>query len=312
MSEFGLQSFPGLKTIESFTLPEDRNIFSYVMEAHQKNNTGNEKILYYIGETYRYPHDFASVLYASQLVQAEGMRCGVEHWRRNRGRCMGALYWQLNDCWPVASWSSIDYYGRWKAMHYAARHFFAPILSSACEEGTQVSLHVSNERREAVSGELRWQLIDVAGGVVSEGTKAVQVAAFSTEQVEQLDYAGELDTAAKKRSRYLEYAFVVGGESISSGSVLFVKPKHFSFRDPQLVAEVREAADHFTITVEGVAYARFVELSLERLDVIFSDNYFDLSANRAKTVRVEKKEWSAPVTLEELKSQLKLRSVFDI
>lgn len=312
MSEFGLQSFPGLKTIESFTLPEDRNIYSYVMESHQKNNTGNEKILYYIGETYKYPKDFDSVLYASQLIQAEGMRCGVEHWRRHRGRCMGALYWQLNDCWPVASWSSIDYYGRWKAMHYAARHFFAPILASACEEGTTVSLHVSNEGLQGAKGELRWRLLDAKSAVLQQSAKTVEIPAMSSLEVEQLDFAEQLNTKEKRRGTYLEYAFVVDGERKSGGTVLFVKPKHFSFADPDIETSVREEGDRFLVSVKAKAYARFVELSFTELDARFSDNYFDLSAGDERVVAIEKKLLSESVTVEALRTQLKVRSVFDI
>ena len=142
------------------------------MESHQKSGTGNEKILYYIGETYKYPKDFDSLLYASQLIQAEGLRYGVEHWRRNRGRCMGAIYWQLNDCWPVASWSSIDYFGRLKALHYAAKKFFSPILLSACEEGTRVSLHVSNETMKEVRGTILWTLMDASSNIIAKSEKA--------------------------------------------------------------------------------------------------------------------------------------------
>ncbi|MDE7048720.1 MAG: glycoside hydrolase family 2 protein, partial [Lachnospiraceae bacterium] len=117
LSEFGFQSFPGLKTVESFTEPEDRNIFSRVMEMHQRNRAANGKILNYLSATYLYPKDFDHLLYASQLLQADAIRYGVEHFRRYRGRCMGTVVWQLNDIWPVASWASIDYYGRWKALH---------------------------------------------------------------------------------------------------------------------------------------------------------------------------------------------------
>ena len=120
LSEFGFQSFPTMKTVESFTLPRDRNIFSYVMEKHQRNNSANGRIMTYMEQEYLYPTDFATLLYASQMLQAEAIKNGVEHLRRHRGRCMGAIYWQLNDIWPGASWSSIDYYGRWKALHYYA------------------------------------------------------------------------------------------------------------------------------------------------------------------------------------------------
>ena len=134
-SEFGFQSFPCLKTVETYTLPEDRNIFSYVMDKHQRNDAANGKIMKYLYQTFLYPTDFDTLLYASQLLQGEAIKYGVEHFRRNRGRCMGAVYWQLNDCWPVASWSSVDYYGRWKALHYFAKRFFAPVLLSCQEEG---------------------------------------------------------------------------------------------------------------------------------------------------------------------------------
>ena len=109
-SEFGFQSFPERKTIDTFALPQDCNIFSPVMESHQKNGTANGKILYYISENFRYPKDFDSLVYVSQVLQGIAIKAGVDHWRANRGRCMGALYWQLNDNWPVASWASIDYF----------------------------------------------------------------------------------------------------------------------------------------------------------------------------------------------------------
>ncbi|WP_138493072.1 beta-mannosidase [Paenibacillus pinistramenti] len=312
MSEFGLQSFPSLKTVETFTLPKDRNIFSHVMESHQKNGTGNEKILYYIGETYRYPKDFDSLLYASQLIQAEGLRYGVEHWRRNRGRCMGAVYWQLNDCWPVASWSSIDYFGRWKALHYTAKRFFAPVMVSACEEGTSVSLHVTNETKEAVRGQLVWKLMNPHSEVLQQSEREAEIAAFASAELEQLDFAEILDTEAKKREAYLEFAFVVNGEIVSSGTVLFVKAKHFEFANPAIQTVIAEEADHFTVTVSAEAFARSVELDFKELDAVFSDNYFDLSAGVNKVVRVNKSSLSKPASLEELQQQIKVRSIYDL
>ncbi|MDY6314205.1 MAG: hypothetical protein SPL89_03410 [Clostridia bacterium] len=121
--------------MNSFTEPGDRNIFSRTMEMHQRCVGANKKILTYLADTFKYPGDFGTLLYASQLLQAEAMRYCVEHLRRNRGRCMGALYWQLNDIWPVASWASIDYYGRYKALQYAAKRFFAPVIITCKETG---------------------------------------------------------------------------------------------------------------------------------------------------------------------------------
>jgi beta-mannosidase len=311
MSEFGIQSFPCEKTVEAFTLPEDRNIFSYVMESHQKNNSGNEKILYYISQNYKYPKDFSALLYVSQLIQAEGLKYGVEHWRRNRGRCMGAIYWQLNDCWPVASWSSIDYFGRWKALHYVAKKFFAPVLTSACEEGTKVSLHVSNETMGSVSGKLTWKLIDTQSEILEQGGMNVVIDAFSSKECECLDFSDKLDTEQKRRNVYLEYAFSQTTGEVTSGTVLFVKSKHFAFSDPKISFNVQEESDTFELDVLSETFARFVELNLKDADAIFSDNYFDLSGGTPKHIVIFKQDISRNITLEELKNNLVIRSLFD-
>ena len=129
-SEFGFQSLPPYKTIRTFTEPADRNLTSYVMEHRQRSGPGNQVILSQMLDTFRLPKDLASLSYLSMILQAEGIRIGVEHWRRNRNRVSGTIIWQLNDCWPAISWASLDYFGRWKALHYAARRFYAPVLLS--------------------------------------------------------------------------------------------------------------------------------------------------------------------------------------
>jgi len=126
-SEYGFESFPSMKTIRTFAREEDMNCFSRVMENHQKCRGGNGKILRYLADNYLYPATFENLVYASQLLQADAIKYGVEHFRRQRGYCMGSTYWQFNDCWPVASWSSVDCFGRYKALHYAARKFYAPV-----------------------------------------------------------------------------------------------------------------------------------------------------------------------------------------
>lgn len=291
VSEFGFQSFPCLKTVESFTLPEDRNIFSRIMERHQRNDAANGKILSYLSQTYRYPTTFDDLLYASQLLQADAIRYGVEHWRRNRGRCMGAVIWQLNDCWPVASWSSIDYHGRWKALHYAARRFFAPVMISAEETGeltenpTINSFHpapidcsarlcVANESMNAVSGTVVWALRDPDGRVVESGREPLTVPALTSCWLDKLDFTDRIDLT----SRYLSFAFLVNGEAVSEGTALFCAPKHFIFADPQLT--VRREGD--TIIVNASAYARHVCVESEDADLLLSDNFFDMNAGEKR------------------------------
>ncbi len=312
VSEFGFQSFPGMKTVKAFTLPKDRNIFSYVMENHQKNGSANGKILYYLSENFKYPKDFEALLYTSQLLQAEAIRYGVEHWRRNRGRCMGAIYWQLNDCWPVASWASIDYYGRWKALHYFAERFFAPLMISACEDGSKASLHVCSESKSAFSGKVIWQLRDAASGILKEGSLAVNIGPLSSKQVCELDFSDELKDREARRSTYLQYTLLSGDSYESGGTLLFVKNKHFEFIEPNIKAIVEEAEDRFLIRLNSSAFARYVGLDLTDADCIFSDNYFDLSAGSERVVNVKKTDLSKPLTADDFRVMLQIRSIYDL
>ncbi len=309
-SEFGFQSFPALKTVESFTEPGDRNVFTPVMESHQKNPAGNGKILFGISDNYLYPKDFGSLLYVSQLLQAEAMRYGVEHWRRHRGRCMGSVYWQLNDCWPVASWSSIDYYGRWKVLHYAAKRFYAPILLSAEETGTQVRLAVTNDTLSAVSGTVVWRLRDTNSLVKREGAQKVEVQAMSAQYCIDLELAEAV--GGHEQELYLEFELHAGGRVVSEGYVLFVKPKHFSLSDqPGLRAELVEESDRYLITLHSNAFALGVELDFTDRDARFSDNYFHMSAGSPRTVVLRKEDLSEPATSEQLRENLRIRSLAD-
>lgn len=310
VSEFGFQSFPCMETIRAFTLPEDRNVFSYVMEKHQRNASANGKIVSYLSQMYLYPRDMELLVYASQLLQAQAMQYGVEHWRRNRDgkHCMGAVVWQLNDCWPVASWASIDYFGRWKALHYYEKRFFAPVLISCHEEGilsqnTNVNaepfalkksarLNVSNETLRPFTGKAHWALRRPDASIIESGSFDVSVAPLSTQWLPEQDFSDQ-DTYGCYYSYSLEDA---ADKPVGEGTVLFCAPKHFHFADPRL--EVRQEGDEIVVTAK--AYARSVEI-LAGPDTLLEDNYFDLNAGtkRVRVLRGEVKE-------------LRVRSVYDI
>lgn len=292
-SEFGFQSFPCLKSVEQFTLPDDRNIFSRVMERHQRNQAANGKILSYLSQTFRYPNSFDDLLYASQLMQAEAIRYGVEHWRRNRGRCMGAIIWQLNDIWPVASWASIDYYGRWKALHYAAKRFFAPVMISAEEEGElsqnpkineyhpaplekSFRLNVCNETLRDVTGEVVWALRTPDGAIVRQNQQTLTIPAMSAKWLDKVDCAD-----ASLTGHYVSFAFVVDDVALSEGTCIFCAPKHFEFVDPRLTVETRGD----TLVVTSRTYAKQVWLESEDADLLLDDNAFDMNPG-TKVVRV--------------------------
>jgi len=307
-SEFGFQSFPCLETVESFTIPEDRNVFSYMMERHQRSGTANEKILHYMSQMYLYPGQFTTLLYASQLLQAQAMQYAVEHWRRNRGRCMGAVIWQLNDCWPVASWASIDSLGRWKALHYYEKRFFAPILISCHEEGLlsapanvnqefppkvkSAHLNISNETPNDFRGTAHWSLRRPDASVIEEGTFQVECPKLSAVWLPEQDFS-QYDFYD---CYYAYELYNENGEEVGQGSVLFSQPKHFKFLDPQLT--VRQEGDEIIVTAK--TYARSVEI-MAGADTLLEDNYFDMNAGerRVKIVRGEVKN-------------LAVRSVYDI
>lgn len=308
LSEFGFQSFPSLKTCETFTEPEDRNIFSYVMEKHQRNKTANGKIMNYMEQTFLYPTSFDTVLYASQLLQAEAIRYGVEHFRRNRGRCMGTVIWQLNDCWPVASWSSIDYCGRWKALHYYAKRFFAPLMLSCAEEGilTQdtnpnaepyhvrksIHLNVANETMSDQEVTVRYALRNADGEILREGSVSLTVPALSSGWLSKEDMED-----AELYSNYVSYEMETEGKVISGGSVMFCAPKHFRFHDPKL----RVRAEGNELVVTACAYARSVEIINEDDDMLLEDNYFDMNGGERR-IRIVRGNPTG----------LKIRSVYDI
>lgn len=314
-SEFGFQAFPFKKTLEQITDdPEDFNIFSYVMEKHQRNYGANGKIMNYLQQTYRYPTEFTTLLYASQLLQADAIRYGVEHFRRNRGRCMGAVYWQLNDCWPVVSWSSIDYGGRWKALHYYAKRFFAPVMISCREEGwmTQeanmnrqhftfeksIRLNVANETLEDKKIKVCWQLRNQKAEILRLEEQEITVPALSAVWMEKTELPH-----ADVFTQYVSFQAieVKDGEEkaqvLSEGTVIFSYPKYFRYEDPCLTWE----KEGNKIRVTASSYAKSVEILNEEEDLVLSDNYFDLNGD---TKEVEIISGNADT--------LRLRSVYDI
>lgn len=308
MSEFGLQSFPAMPTVETFTEAKDRNIFSYVMECHQKNDGCNEKILHYVAENYQYPKDLDSLLYASQIIQAEGIKYGVEHWRRHRGRCMGAIYWQLNDCWPVASWSSIDYYGRWKALHYFSKNFYAPILLSANEEDTRVSLHLTNDTLNPYKGTVTYALMTSDNEVLTSECLDIEVACLTATQICDMDFEPFLDTIQKQQNTYLVYTLEAEGKIEKQGVILFVKHKHFNLKQPNIQIDVVEQEQQIVLKFRTDTLAKYVEIGFNDTQAVFSDNYFDLVPGREKQVIISS---AKEMTIETIKQQLKFRSLYD-
>jgi len=277
------------------------------MLSHQRHPRGNALVKTYMDREFRSPKDFASFLYLSQVLQARVIQFGAEAHRRKMPFNMGSLYWQLDDCWPVASWSSLDYFGRWKALHYAARRFYAPVMLSIEDNPPEQALHVTSDLCEPCEGQIRWSLETLGGKVLASGEEQVKAAPLSSAHVRTLNFADQVCDDNRREAVFVAELWQ-GEQRMALQMAAFVPTKHLSLADPAIAATVRNEADHLAVDLQSGSAARLVELSLEGADVIFSDNYFDLPAGRQVTI-------TCPVpgnwTLEHARSALKVRSVYD-
>jgi beta-mannosidase len=259
---------------------------------------------------FRLPDAFENSLWLSQILQGMAMKYAVEHWRRAMPRGMGTLYWQINDCWPVASWASLDFFGRWKALQYMAKKFYAPLLVSGVEDlqkGT-VALHVTSDRREAAAGTVAWQLTDLAGKKVAGGRLPVQAAPGTNTLVATVDVSKWL---AKHGPRNLIFwvDLACGKERVSSNLVLFARPKHLELAAPGIQAAVKPAADgSFDVVLKARKPALWAWIELEGLEGALSDNFVHLRPGAEEHVRVVP---AKPVTAAVLRKALKVQSLVD-
>lgn len=298
-SEFGMQAYPHVETARTFT--ESSNIFGPEMDNHQKNGGGNQIIFHYVAELYRFPKDYPATVYLSQIMQAFCLRYGIEHMRRNMPRTMGAVYWQLNDCWPVASWSSIDFGGRWKALHYAAKRFFAPAMVSVKTLGSErlhgstntplndidaVEIYSVYDGPEEDSGNISWQVWSVRENkILLKDETAIKLVPGKVSRRKKLDLA-DLIQSHGREDLVIRTRLQSGGYEDSVNTTFLTAPKRLEFSDPKIKTKVRKGADGaFEIEVSADAIAYQVYLNLDgALPHRFSDNFFDLFPGETKTV----------------------------
>jgi beta-mannosidase len=305
MSEYGFQSFPEMRTIRSYAHdPADFDIRSTVMQAHQKNKGGNERILTYMLREYREPKDFASFVYLSQVQQAEIIKIGAEHLRRQRPRTMGSLYWQLNDCWPVASWASIDYYGRWKALHYYARRFYDDVLISPFLHDNKVDVYVVSDKLQPLAATIHMRLLDFSGNVLLDQVKDAQVPAQSNAIYFSVDKAA-LAAKGDLRKSFLVFDLDVAGKRVSRNPIFFDAMHSLDLPvAPRIDATLSKAGEEYTVTLKSAKLARNVYVSFGDLEVQSSDNYFDLLPGEPVTIRLK-----TAATREQLKAALATMSL---
>ena len=306
MSEFGFQSFPEMRTILSFAQPDDLAIDSTVMMSHQKNHGGNERILTYMLREYPEPKDFSSFVYVSQVQQAEAIKAGAEHLRRNRPRTMGALFWQLNDCWPVASWSSIDYFGRWKALHYYAQRFYADLLVSPIAHEGAVDVYIVSDKLQPATAQVHMRLLDFEGRTLLDKTQEVQIPAQSSAVYMSLNEKEVLASANADRT-FLIFDLSIAGQIVSRNEVFFDRMRNLQLPlKPAIQSSISGTAPNYTVTLRSPVLARDVYLSFGELDAKLSDNYFDLLPGEEAVIQL-----TTSATLDQLKSGLKIGSLTD-
>lgn len=308
MSEYGWLSFPDMQSIREYTQPADlTSISTPAMLAHQDGEHGNADILKPIVTRFGQPKDFDSLVYLSQVMQAEWVKTGAEHLRRNRPRTMGSLFWQLNDCWPVASLSSIDYYGRWKALQFYARRFYSPILISPHVENGELAVYVVSDDTRILPVTIRMRIMRPDGTVLSARTQSITLDRLSSiipirvpmQDIERL-------SGASIASVFAAADIAVNGETVSSNIVYFVPEKELNFPAPKIRADIVEEGKAFQLRISSDVLARNVYVSFGSKDVKLSDNYFNLLPGQERRIVIFGSE-----AIQQLRSSLKIMSQED-
>jgi beta-mannosidase len=307
MSEYGFQSFPQLETVNSYTVQADHDIQSPVMLAHQRHPRGNQLIREYMLREYPEPKDFDSFLYVSQVLQAEGIRIGAEHLRRIMPHNMGSLYWQIDDCWPVASWSSIDYTGRWKALQYYARRFYSEILLSPHEENGSLNFYIVSDRPHTTVAQLNVSLLDFEGHILLNEQQTINIAGLKSESYLTLPLGTMLEGKDRK-DVFVLGEVLVAGKKVSSSEYFFEPYKNLALQRPQITADAVRTPAGMKVTLSADKFARAVYLSAGKQAGFFNDNYFNLIPGKKVEVVFRT---ASPITMQKFREQLKIRTMVD-
>ena len=304
MSEFGLQSWPSLRTIATIAKPTDLAIGTPVLRAHQKfmAGDGDARLMLYVAREYGAPRDFADFVYLSQLMQAEGIELAALHHRASRPRTMGSLYWQLNDVWPGASWSSIDFYGGWKPLQFHAKRFFAPLAVAPLRRDGKTQVSLICDRTTPVAARWRLSLFDFSGQRLREASHDVMLAPLSATNVASFADA-ELLRGADPKHTAAEFELWIAGKCVSRRVVYFDAAKNLALRNAQLHAELQPDDDGYTLALTAKQLARGVWIDFGAHDAELSDNAFDLPAGGTATVHLK-----SSASLDDLRHALTLRS----
>jgi beta-mannosidase len=289
VSEYGFQGMPNLQTLQKVMNKQDLNFTSEAFKNHQKHPTGYETINEYMERDYVVPKDFEEYVYVSQLLQARGMKIAIEAHRRAKPYCMGTLFWQLNDCWPVTSWSSLDYYGNWKALQYQAKRSFEELLLSVEEESNKYKVFLVNDSFEKQSGKLELELFSFDGKSFWKTSKEITVGENSSTIIYEIPKTEFEKFDLKNSVLHIRFNQV-------ASNYFFVKPKDLQLQKPNIQIKI---LNDVMIEISSDVLAKDVFLSSEN-EVFFEDNYFDLLPNEKRIIKVSK-----------VVKEIKVKSLFD-
>jgi beta-mannosidase len=282
MSEYGFQSFPDMETIATFALPEDLQLNSKVMNAHQKSSIGNETIFHYMQNDFKIPKNFTDMVYVSQLLQAEGIKTAIEAHRRAKPFCMGTMYWQLNDCWPGASWSSMDYNGRWKALQYEVKRAFSDYLVSAVHQNQNIEIYVVSDAPKTEVAQLHFTLIDFEGKILKKECQNIAVTCDSGKRICALKENDWVSPDLRNKT-LLNIALQIQGACVAQNNFFFEKPKNLQLPSTKVHLCMTDSS---TLEIQSKHFVKSLQLSIPGVVNPFSDNYFDLLPGQKKYVQI--------------------------
>lgn len=307
-SEFGFESLPDIKAIEKYAQPADYNLSSDVFKAHQKCASGNDKMVYYIASRFNLPKKFTDYIYLSQVTQNECIADATEHWRRNKGRCNGSMYWQFNDCWGVCSWSSIDYYGNYKALQYGARHFNAPLSVSVEDTDEYIKIFVLNDLNKAQTVEVEYIVFDFEKGALEKHRTAVNMDALENKLMFELD-VNEIKRVHDYRKTGICARLYQNGEQINQKIVLLDNEKNLCLPKAKLKTRIFIEDKQLRLIIKTDNFARLVKAESNRSSNPFSDNFFDILPNETKEITIASDK---AMRIRELAESIRVYSLSDI
>lgn len=305
-SEYGFQAFPELESVKMYApLKEDHRIDSEVMMSHQRGGiAANNKIKEYMLKSYNKPKDFESFLYVGMLLQGDAIKTAMEAHRRDMPYCMGSLFWQHNDCWPVASWSSRDYYGRWKAQHYFARKAYDMILVSPVVMDGQLTVHLVSDYLKPVRGKFTLKVMDMEGNIIYSKAEATQTPVNSSELIFKSDIK-KISGNASFNDIIIYTEFQTPNKTYTNIAYT-AEQKFMNYRPANMKWKIKKINDGYELLLTSEVFARGVFLSLPGINSFFEDNYFDLLPHSPKVIKLRSSK-----TLNEIDQQIKVTSLVD-